>query len=233
MLQFIMTIFTTMSSKKIIQTCSLIVLSILLFASCSPEKKAEKLIKKEMADLLGFSTNYKALATQLDSTFSPMETQAFVHQLDTIRQLRLQISNLEDQQQTVTDLLHSCQWLIDNYADNPNMQHRIAQKQEEAERHSLQLAEINAKLQDKQHTLDTNCQQAMTTLHQPKQFNGYRATHSYQAISAEGDTTVTSHVFILSANLKEVVYQTTKETYDQGIHKLNQTIRYLHTRQSE
>lgn len=208
----------------------LIALATLLLTSCSPVKKAEKLIKKEMPTLLAHPESYEPIATRLDSTFAPMETQEFVQQLQTIRQLQKQIEHLNTQKAPLTDQLHSCQWLLDNYAgnaNNPNIQQRIAQKQEEAEHYTTQLEELNKQIEEQQQILDLTRQNARNLMQQEKQFNGYRATHTYQHLNEEGQFITNDHVFLLTPDLKAITYQTTRETYDQGIHQLNQTIREL------
>lgn len=160
----------------------------LVACSESNEKKAEKLIKKEMNKVLVNIDTYEPIETVMDSAFAPLMT---AENLNILSKLPAQIELYTKLQDEVTDAEIKM-----NISKSINSSEYNRCK-EQYERSYGQLKDLESKMTALKDKIEQQTQEERI-------FNGYLVRHSYRYITKEGDKTIGQHLFLMDKDFTKV-----------------------------
>lgn len=182
----------------------LVMVTVLLACSKSPEEKANELIKKEVTKYLYKPETYDPIETQVDSAFAPFNDPEVFYMLEDFKKLR---EELEDYQ-------HRAKFAKGDMANNSDPylgtygKHRYADAKDEYETATAKIKKLKEKVHDKYYEIAERF-----TLED--KFVGYVVFHSFRADNNAGNTLIGNYIYIVDSEFKEPLYICTLAEYNQ------------------
>lgn len=194
--------------KKIL----LMVAAVCLFGCASKEKKALKLIDKEMFSTLYDYDSYQPVEIKIDSAFTSiyMDSTIRVHAAKIIAILSL----LEESKKNVDEALSTAQIWQDSYSAYGRQKFLTAK-----EKASKCIEEMEASIKLWGESKDT------ITMHAKAfnpEFQGWQATHKFRCKSKGGSSLLSTHIYVFDPKMKQILYS--YDTEDEDLTKAHDII---------
>ena len=182
----------------------LVMVSVLLACSKSPEEKANELIKKEVAKYLYKPETYDPIETQVDSAFAPFDDPEVFDMLKDFKKLREELEEFQRKAKFAkSDMEDNSYFYSGTYG-----KHRYADAKDEFETATAKIKKLKEKVHDKYYEIAERF-----TLED--KFLGYVVFHRFRADNNAGNTLIDNFIFIVDSEFKEPLYICTLAEYNQ------------------
>lgn len=194
--------------KKIL----LLAVAICLAGCASKEKKALKLIDKEMFSTLYDYDSYQPVETKIDSAFTSiyMDSTIRVHATKIIAIQSL----LEESKKNIDEALSTAQMWQDSYSAYGRQKFLTAKEET-----SKCIKEMEASLQLWRESNDTIAMNIKTF---KPEFQGWQATHKFRCKSKGGNSLLSTHIYVFDPQMKRIIYS--YDTEDENLKKAHDII---------